>query len=335
MEQERIMRLAVGALTWVLTMTVMAWMMGSFAKSKIASENPPPGHLVDVGGFKMHIDCMGEGSPAVILAAGLDDFSIFWSLVKPEIAKETQVCTYDRAGLGWSETSPNPRTSETMVQELHSLLVNANVEAPYIMVGHSFGGALVRLYAHHYPNDVAGMVLVDAAPDDLFVRIPRWRTAIERKIRLFRMLAPFSSPGLLALAPENIPNRGMPEEALAQYRLIAVSTDYFRTGVTENENFESNLAEVRNAKISLHDLPLIVISRGYWDPMPGFSETENQQAWQAWQEMQVELLALSSNSRQIVATESEHNIHLQQPELVTEAVLDLVGASRQQSEMPP
>ena len=105
--------------------------------------------------------------------------------------------------------------------------------------------------------------------------------------------------------------------------------DYFRTGVAENEAFESNLTEVRNANVSLRDMPLILISRGYWDAMSGFSEIENQQAWQAWNEMQSEMLSLSSNSRQIVAIESEHNIQLQQPKLIVDAILELIEATQE------
>lgn len=317
---------AVFALAIILVVTT--WGAGAVLKSNMLQQNPAPGQMVNVDSQEMHIYCTGEGNPTVILAAGLDDFSIVWSQVQPEIARVTRVCSYDRAGLGWSEASPNPRTSEVMVEELHALLQNAGVEGPYILVGHSFGGALMRLYAHRHPEEVAGMVLVDAAPDDLFVRVPFWRNAIEGKLSLYRTLAPLSSFGLLAFTPGSIPNRGMPDDVLAQYRAVAVSTDYFRTGVAENEAFESNLAEVRNASVSLRDIPLVVISRGYWDPMPGFSEFENQQAWQMWQEMQVELLSLSTNSRQIIATESEHNIQLQQPKLVIDATLELVGAIR-------
>jgi len=168
------------------------------------------------------------------------------------------------------------------------------------------------------------MILVDAAPDELFIRIPNWVDAIEGKLGLYRTLAPLSSFGLLAFTPQSIPNRGLPENVLAQYRAIAVSTDYFQTGIAEDEAFQDNLTEVRNANISLHDMPLVVISRGYWDPMPGFSGSENQQAWQTWQEMQAKLLLLSSNSRQIIATESEHNIQLQQPELIINSIIDLM-----------
>jgi len=321
-------RIMAGLLILILVLSALTYAAGAFAKSKLARENPPPGELIDVGGFDKHIYCVGKGSPTVILEAGLDDFSIFWSQVQPEVAKVTRVCAYDRAGLGWSEASPNPRTSETMVSELHSLLANASMDAPYVLVGHSFGGALVRLYAHRYPEEVAGMALVDAAPDELFMRVPFWRNAIEGKLGLYRTLAPLSSFGLLAFTPASIPDRGLPEEAVAQYRAIAVSTDYFQTGIIESEAFVDNLAEVRNANISLRDLPLIVISRGYWDLIPGFSETENQQAWQAWKEMQAELLSLSSNSRQVIAEKSEHHIQLQQPELVIAAILELIRESQ-------
>lgn len=320
---KRAKRLAVGLLGFILVLSILTYALGAFAKLKLLRENPMPGQLVDVGGFKMHLHCTGEGSPTVILAAGLDDFSIFWSQVQPEVARVRRVCSYDRAGLGWSEASLNPHTSQNMVNELHTLLVNANVEGPYILVGHSFGGALTRLYAYNYPDEVAGMALVDAAPDELFVRVPRWRDAIEGKLGLYRALAPMSSFGLLALTPASIPNRGMTNDVLDQYRSIAVSTDYFQTAVAENEAFESNLAEVRSANIPRLDIPMIVLSRGYWDPIPGFSESENQQAWQTWQELQSNLLLLSSVSKQIIAAQSEHHIQLQQPELVIESILEL------------
>lgn len=324
----RIQRILLVLLVIVLILGVGMWSIGAILQSNMLKPYPPQGQMVEVDRHKMHIHCLGEGSPTVILAAGLDDFSIFWSQVQPEVAKVTRVCSYDRAGLGWSDSSPNPRTSETMVKELHSLLANSGIDAPYVLVGHSFGGALMRLYAHSYPDEVIGVVLVDAAPDELFVRIPLWRNAIAGKLRLYRTLAPLSSFGLLAFTPGNIPNRGLPDDVLAQYRAIAVSTKYFQTGVAENEAFENNLAEVRAANVSLGDMPLLVISRGYWDPMPGFSDAKNQQAWQMWQEMQVELLSLSSNSRQIIATESEHNIQLQQPELVIDAIIDVVEVVR-------
>jgi len=315
-------------LTLMLILVVATWITGAVLKYNNLKQYPAPGQLVDVNGYKMHIYCVGEGSPTVILAAGLDDFSIFWSQVQPVVAKSTRVCSYDRAGLGWSEANPDLRTSENMVKELHTLLTNAKIEGPYVLVGHSFGGALTRLYTHDYPDEVIGMILVDAAPDELFIRVTSWKNAIEGKLGLYRTLAPMSSFGLLAFTPSSIPSRGLPDDALAQYRAIAVSTDYFKTGVLEDEAFESNLVEVRAANVNLGEMPLVVISRGYWDPIPGFSEAENEQAWQKWQEMQVELLSLSTDSRQIIATKSEHHIQLQQPELVIEAIQEILNTAQ-------
>lgn len=313
----------------VILLSLVSWSAGTLAKSNLMKRYPAPGQLVGVGGYKMHLYCTGKGSPTVILAAGLDDFSAMWSLVQPEVANITRVCSYDRSGLGWSERSRHAATSASMVKELHTLLVNAKVEGPYVLVGHSFGGALVRLYSHEYPDEVAGIVLVDSVHEDLFIRLPFWRKAIEQKLRVFRILAPLSTFGILALAPESIPNRGLPDEALAQYRAISVATQYYWVGITESEAFEKNLAEVRAAHMtSLGNLPLIVLSRGYWDTMPFLSKAENQQAWEAWQEMQSELAALSSESKQSIARQSEHFIQLQQPELVTEAIREMVDATR-------
>jgi pimeloyl-ACP methyl ester carboxylesterase len=123
---------------------------------------PAPGEMVSVGNHKLHINCMGEGSPTVILESGAPATSIEWSAwVQPEVAKATRVCAYDRAGLGWSESGPGPRDAEQITSELHTLLENAGIESPYILVGHSVGGHHVRVYAERYPDEVAGMVLVD------------------------------------------------------------------------------------------------------------------------------------------------------------------------------
>lgn len=309
----------------MLIISAGTWLAGASAKKNLVAQNPVPGQMVDVDGFKMHIDCTGEGSPTVILVSGLDDFSIMWSLVQPEIAQMTRVCSYDRAGLGWSEASPNPRTSANMVKELHTLLVNANIKGPYVMVGHSFGGTLVRLYVHTYPNEVSGIVLVDAAPPELFERVPAWNKAIEAKTKMFQALKPLSLLGLFALFPNSIPNRGLPDTALFQYRVISVATDYYQDTMVENEMFQKNLAEIKSANItSFGNLPLIVLSRGRFDAMPRLTDVENENARQVWSEMQAEMLRLSTNSRQIIAEQSEHFIQLQQPQLVIDAINELL-----------
>src|SRR4030042_3362183 len=120
----------------------------------------------------MHINCIGQGRPTVILAAGSLEYSLFWALVQPEVARFTRICSYDRAGYRWSESSPHPRTATTMVEELHMLLVNAKVEGPYVLVGHSLGGMLMRVYAHNYTDEVIGLVLVDSLHEEQITRVP-------------------------------------------------------------------------------------------------------------------------------------------------------------------
>ena len=319
----------IGGAVLMLVLGVFTWLAGASAKANLVKQYPAPGQLVDVGGYKMHIFCTGQGSPTVIMDAGNNDFSVVWVSVQPEVARFTRVCTYDRAGFGWSEPGLQPRTSETMVKELHTLLVNAGVEKPYVLVGHSFGGMNMRLYFHHYPDEVAGMVLVDSAHEEQTIRVPALQKAVGLQDGQFHTLASMSSFGLLALAPENIPNRGYPDKALAQYRAILATTGYFKTASAETESLEESFAEVRAARItSLGNLPLIVLSRGLPYPLSGMSEIENQQYEQAWQVMQSELAALSSNSKQVIARQSGHYIQLQQPQLVVDAIHEIVQATQ-------
>ena len=132
------------------------------AEAADAKAYPPPGQMVDVGGYRLHINCTGSGSPTVVIESGWGDLSASWGWVQPEVAKTTRICTYDRAGMGWSEASPQPRTAREFAKELHTLLVKANEPGPYVLVGHSMGGFTVLVYAHDYPDEVSGLVLIDA-----------------------------------------------------------------------------------------------------------------------------------------------------------------------------
>ncbi|MBE0669968.1 MAG: alpha/beta hydrolase [Anaerolineales bacterium] len=318
-------RMLTGLLIFVLVLVALTWVAGSIAKNSLAAQYPAPGKLVDVGGYRMHIHCIGEGSPAVVMEAGLNDFSVQWSAVQAEIGQFARVCVYDRAGFGWSEASPHPRTVETMVSELHTLLQNAEVEAPYVMVGHSFGGIVVREFTHQYPNEVAGMLLVDSAHEQHFVRIPAFATLTEAMASQFKLFATLNSFGIMALSPAQIPARGLEGEALEQYRALLATTDYFNTAVIESSSF---LAEFGNGPIqklkSLGNLPLIVLTRGLPDSLPILSEQENAQYDATWHQLQFELVGLSSNSKQVMAQHSGHYIQLDEPNLVVDAVRELV-----------
>lgn len=316
-----IKKILLGSLLLVLALAGITWAAGMFAKASLARQYPPPGQLVDVGGYKLHLHCLGQERPTVILDAGVNDFSVQWVAIQTEISKYFRACVYDRAGFGWSEASPYPRTSETMVKELHTLLAKAGVEGPYVLVGHSFGGMNMRLYAHHYPKEAAGMVLVDAAHEALSQQAPALQRAPEQAARQFRVLAWLTSFGILALSPNDIPDRGLTGIALDRYRAVLATTSFFDTAVAETEAIEQSYAAMRQLNItSLGNIPLVVLTRGLADPLPDASAAENWQYEEGWKEMQIRLVALSPRGRQVIATESQHYIQLTQPQLVIDAI---------------
>jgi len=313
----------------ILVLALVTFTAGAIAKSNLAKEYPAPGQLVDVGGYKMHIHCTGQGSPTVILEAGTGDSMLTWSNVQSEIAKSTRVCSYDRAGLGWSEESPKPRTADTQVEELHRLLVNANIQGPYVLVGHSLGGTLVRMYAHNYPGEVIGMVLVDSLHEERSIRNPKLGEAVQGMTGQFQFLSFLSSSGMMALVPQTIQNPGYPEDAYAQYQAIVATTNGFETFLAEINAAEESSTEARVLHMTdFGDMPLIVLSAGHGDSIPSFTESENQQLWENLQIEQTELTALSSEGKHIIAEQSGHYIQLDQPDLVIDAILEIVGALR-------
>lgn len=313
----------------VLILALGTLIAGAIAKANLAKLYPAPGQLVDVGSYKMHINCTGQGSPTVILEAGMGNYSLFWAHVQPEVARFTRVCSYDRVGFGWSEPGPQSRTANAEVAELHTLLVNAYVEGPHVLVGHSLGGMLVRVYAHNYPDEVVGLVLVDSYHEERPIRLPILAKANQEAVRQFRMFDQLSSIGLMALAPQTIPNPGLPDEAYAQLQAITATTGYFKMFLAELNAVEESSAEVRALRItSFGNMPLIVLSAGHGDAIASLSDAENQQVWKELQVEQSELVALSSASKQIIAEQSGHFIQLDQPELVIDAIREMLDAIR-------
>jgi pimeloyl-ACP methyl ester carboxylesterase len=313
----------------VLVLALGTGIAGAVAKSNLAKEYPAPGQLVDVGGYKMHINCMGQGSPTVILAAGTADFSTTWAYVQPEIAKLTRVCAYDRAGMGWSEPSPDPRTMNATVDELHTLLINAGIPGPYVLVGHSLGGMHMRAYAHSYPEEVVGLIQVDSLHEDQAVLDPVFTKANQDNARQFRTLALLNATGLMALVPQSIPNLGLPDDVYAQWQAVLATTPYFETTIAELLSMEGNCLQVRALKItSFGDLPLTVLSAGRRDTVASLTDAENQRYREVWESLQPHLAALSSAGKQVIAEQSGHMIQLEQPDLVIEAIREVVDATR-------
>jgi pimeloyl-ACP methyl ester carboxylesterase len=148
-------------LSLLLALPLAAVTYQTFGRWRDARRFPPPGRLIQIGASRLHLHRTGTGSPSVVLEAGIAGTSLTWSLVQPGLAELTTVASYDRTGLGWSDSCSTPRTVHTMVQELSSMLVESGLSGPYVLVGHSFGGLLVRAYAAAYPEQVAALVLVD------------------------------------------------------------------------------------------------------------------------------------------------------------------------------
>jgi pimeloyl-ACP methyl ester carboxylesterase len=310
-------------------------LLGARAKSNLKAKYPPPGTLVDVGGYQLHVICEGTGSPTVIMEAGLADPSMIWELVWPEIAKTTRVCVYDRAGLGWSEPSPEPRTAENIVEELHTLLTKADLAGPYVLVGHSIGGLYVRLYAHHYPNDVVGMVLVDSSHEEQMVRAPEAfikfaKDSSQKMVQQLGIYKSLAALGMLALFPSRVPADDlMPKDAKEAYQAtVAKDTTFLETLIAEEKASEESLGKVRAAQVkTLGSIPLVVLSHGQavLPPDAGLSSEVIEQVEAGWQKMQLELASLSSKGKRVVAEQSGHYIHLQQPQLVIDAINQVVN----------
>jgi pimeloyl-ACP methyl ester carboxylesterase len=304
-----------------------------FVSSRPAAP-PPVGRLVDVGGYRLHLACEGEGGPTVVMEAAIGETGLLWSLVQPAVAKVTRACVYDRAGLGWSDPSPRPRTAATMAEELHRLLGAAEVPGPYVLVGHSFGGLLVRLYAARYPQEVAGLVLVDVAHEQQYQRAPAEIRELvpqleEQTRQQLEGLKALIVSGSLDAAMLPIPP-GLPAAAAETFRaLVAAGPNHVETLLAEQQAVGAIHAELAAARItSLGEVPLVVLSHGQPMAMPGRADEVNQANEQLWQELQAELAGLSSRGRLVVAQGSGHYIQLEQPQLVIDAIGQVVASRR-------
>jgi pimeloyl-ACP methyl ester carboxylesterase len=309
---------------------LLAGVVYQFVATKIDEYRyPAPAEMVDVGGYSLHLYCTGAGgAPTIVMDSGAGGSVLDWQLVQPEVAGFARVCTYDRGGAGWSEPGAQPRTSQQFVEELHTLLGNAGVQGPYVLVGHSLGGTNMQLYASRYPDQVAGMVLVDSALEDLDLLSiteslqgsPVWTKiyATTGVVRLVNMLGPVSYPF------SELPDDSV-EEALA----ISSGTQQLYESADEvssiGESFEQQLA----ATLSLGDKPLIVLTAG---PLQlegmGLSQEQMDQMVEAHTRSQAALTQGSQNSEQIVAEDRGHYLHLEQPDLVIDAIRRVVDAAR-------
>ncbi|HJP60973.1 MAG TPA: alpha/beta hydrolase [Gemmatimonadaceae bacterium] len=327
-------------------MLALATWPGALSAQSDSAAPPPPGKLIDIGGYKLHLNCTGSGSPTVVLSAGAGDFSTDWALVQPRVAALTRVCSYDRSGAAWSDAGPKPRTVDQEVFDLERLLRAAGEHGPYIMVGQSLGGMVARLFAQKYPRATAGVVLVDAYSEDA-------QLGLNGKLVRMRLLAkdrPIPAPRS-AISPDdamtadelaktqdfikqfigkptiNQPFDKLPPAAqrarlwaMVQPKAFAQGDDYLA------EISARAYAEAQQNPHPLGDIPLIVLARSRSDYPPEVAsilipEHTAQQA---------KLATLSSNGSEIIVPNSGHHIQLDAPDAVVDAIRTLVGRARRQ-----
>jgi pimeloyl-ACP methyl ester carboxylesterase len=300
---------------------------------------PAPGRLVDVGGCRLHIDVRGEGSPVVVFEAGIAATSLSWSLIQPEIAKLTRTASYDRAWLGWSDATPKRRGIDQVVEELRTLLDGAGLVAPRILVAHSFGGLVARVYAARYPAEVAGMVLVDpvaagewANPSESHRKSLGRGIALSRRgailarlgvVRFAVNLLSAGSPSVPMLVAQASAGRGaaftqrivgeigkLPREVWPMIQAHWCDPKCFEGMARYLETLPESAAAVERGVAST---PLIVLSAANANPA---------------QRAEHESLARAPNTRLEIVAGSGHWIQLDRPDVVIRAISELVARTR-------
>jgi pimeloyl-ACP methyl ester carboxylesterase len=309
---------------------------GALVLAQQADIGPPPGRLIDVGGRRLHLNCTGTGSPTVIIEAGASSFALDFSLVQPEIARTHRVCLYDRAGSGWSDARGEVETPARIVVDLHNALAAAGEQPPFVMVGASAGGLYVRLYQLEYPNDVAGLVLLDPSTEDRLFTMFEQRPVTIGSLTAEQLRFTLPGSGSVPI-PARPPQTGDPFDRLTpelyqlritlDQRLIAsfppsVSADIVRESSEGQRAALARLLDSRDRPDNrMRNLPVVVLTRG-------------QQMSNGLAENHAALARLSNNSRHMVVAGAGHEIHLFAPSIVVQAIQDVCVSARQRTKLP-
>ena len=309
-------RVALVVLILFLGLITFLLIRESIARNKYRAEYPPLGRMVSLDTHAIHLYCVGTGSPTVVFESDLDQYgTLSWDSVQDEIGEFTRACSYDRAGIMWSEPGPRPRDGKTIAGELAAVLNAAGEDGPYVLVGHAFGGAYARIFAGQNPEAVCGMVLVDSShPDQLtrFAEVGLEKEIPPKQIRsLILLLSHLGMPGrfkgnIYHLSPNvyDPVQAFLPESSMAWF--------------DESVEAPNTLAQAGQYE-HLDDIPLIVLAAAR-----SSQNLQNQDLQREWLELQQELTLLSDNSEIRMLEEAGHYIQFDQPTAVVEAVRDVV-----------
>ncbi|WP_158543551.1 alpha/beta fold hydrolase [Dyella solisilvae] len=299
-----------------------------------------PARLVDIGGGqRLNLYCLGSGSPAVIMDAGMGDSTISWALVQPALAHSTKVCSFDRAGLGFSDAARRPSTPRNQSEDLHRLLAAAGIRPPYVLVGHSLAGMNVRVFADMYRADVAGMVIVEGSHEDQSTRgwaigVPGQKDRYDAYLKDAHACVAEAEKGLVMGTPAYEKCVGVPDARVSPdinraQQAYAVSPRWQAAVASERENvFYESAAEARGTRKDFGDMPIIVLTHSPFAKRSDETQDERNQRTLLWEDLHLQVAAMSSRGINVIVPNSTHYIQYDKPQVVIDAVRQVVSESR-------